>query len=113
MAAQPLPKSIRELCTPAALYFILSFVSIIIMSIQNLGNTTEYCLGNYKCDVPSTIIVFVIKAIYVLFFTWVLNLICNAGYKGVSWFLVLFPFIMFFIILGISMLYLGAEQILM
>lgn len=112
MAVQPLPKSIRDLCTPSALYFIISFVSLIVMSIQNLGNTNEYCLGRYKCSVPSTILIFAMKAIYILFFTWVLNLICNAGYKNVSWFLVLFPFIMFFIILGIVMLHLGAEQIM-
>ena len=112
MAAQPLPKSIRDLCTPAALYFILSFISLLIMSVQNLGQTHEYCLGNYKCTVPSVLLVFVIKAIYILFFTWVLNLICNAGYRNVSWFIILFPFIMFFVILGVVMLYLGAEQIM-
>ena len=82
------------------------------MSVQNLGQTHEYCLGNYKCTVPSVLLVFVIKAIYILFFTWVLNLICNAGYKNVSWFIILFPFIMFFVILGVVMLYLGAEQIM-
>jgi|TARA_B110000285_G_C15132497_1_gene624610 hypothetical protein len=109
MATQPLPKSIRELCTPSALYFVLSFIALIIISIQNLGNTNKFCVGEYSCNVPSTILVFVVQSVYILFFTWVLNLICKEGYKNVSWFLVLLPFIMFFVLLAIMMMYAGAE----
>jgi len=39
-----------------------------------------------------------IHFIYVVFWTWVFNLICNAGYKWLSWVLVLAPFILIFFI---------------
>jgi len=40
--------------------------------------------------------IFVIKAIYILFWTWILNLVCAAGAPGIAWFLVLLPFIVLF-----------------
>jgi hypothetical protein len=33
--------------------------------------------------------IFIIKIVYVIFWTWVLNLICQQGYTPVSWLLVL------------------------
>jgi hypothetical protein len=39
-----------------------------------------------------------IHFIYVVFWTWVLNLICKAGYKWLSWVLVLAPFVLIFFI---------------
>ena len=104
MAATPLPKSIKDLCTPAALYFVLSFISLAIMAIQNYGNTDVYCVGQYECNVTSTIFIFILKAIYVLFWTWVLDLICKAGYTKVSWFIVLLPFILLFLLIGMMFL---------
>jgi len=78
--------------------------SIILMIIQNAGNTNTYCLGNYSCIVSNTAWVFVGKALYVVFWTFILNLICSQGYKNISWFLVLFPFILFFILIGLFMI---------
>lgn len=100
MAATPLPKSIKDLCTPAALYFVLSVISLVLMAIQNYGNTDVYCVGQYECNVTSTIFIFILKAIYVLFWTWILDLICKAGYTKVSWFIVLLPFIMLAILIA-------------
>ena len=74
------------------------------MAIQNYGNTDLYCLGMYSCNVTSIGIIFAIKVIYVLFWTWVLNIICRGGYERVSWFLVLFPYILFFLLLGLLMI---------
>lgn len=95
---------IKKLCTPALVYFIISIISIIVMAIQNYGNTDLYCLGMYSCNVTSIGIIFAIKIIYVLFWTWVLNIICRGGYERVSWFLVLFPYILFFVLLGLLMI---------
>jgi hypothetical protein len=44
---------------------------------------------------------FVFKALYILFWTFILNSLCKAGYKEVSWFLVLLPLILLFIILAL------------
>jgi hypothetical protein len=32
-----------------------------------------------------------------LFWTWILNFICKSGYPGVSWFLLLLPYILLII----------------
>jgi hypothetical protein len=99
--ATPIPKSIKDLCTPAALYFAMSFISLLIMMIQNYGNTDTYCVGEYECNVSSTIFVFVLKSVYILFCTWILDLICKSGYTKMSWFLVLFPFVLLFILIAL------------
>lgn len=98
------PKTFKELCTPSAVYFIVSIVSLIMILFQNLGNSSSYHIGNFSCRVPSTILVFIIKLIYILFWTWILNLICKDGHTGISWFLVLFPFILFFVLIGMIMI---------
>ena len=95
MAKQPIPKTIQELCTPAAIYFLISIVTLFVIALQNMGNTNKYCVGTYACDVPSTMLVYAIEIIYVLFFTWVLHLICKAGYTSISWVLLLLPYILF------------------
>jgi hypothetical protein len=74
------------------------------MVIQNLGNSNSYNLGSFRCRVPSTTIVFIIKLIYILFWTYILNLICKDGHTTLSWLLILFPFILLFLIIGLVML---------
>jgi hypothetical protein len=95
---------IKKLCTPAYVYLVISMISIILMIVQNAGNTNTYCLGNYACMVSNTAWVFAGKAFYVVLWTFILNLICSYGYRNISWFLVLFPFILFFILIGLFML---------
>lgn len=92
--------SFRNWCTPAYFYFIISIFAIIIMTIQNFGNTNVYCLGDYTCGVTSTFLIFIIKMLYVLFWTWVLNLLCKNGYESISWFLVLLPYVVMFILIA-------------
>ena len=38
------------------------------------------------------------KAVFVLIWTWFLNFLCSKGYGGISWFLVLLPFIFIIVI---------------
>ncbi len=98
------PKSLKDLCSPALFYFVVSILSIVLISLQNLGNRNVYNIGCYSCEVPSTIIVFVVQILYILFWTWILNLICKDGHSGISWFIVLLPLILFFVIIGMVML---------
>ena len=98
------PKSLKDLCSPAALYFIVSIFALLMILFQNLGNSNSYHMGNFSCRVPSTTLIFIIKLIYILFWTWILNLICKDGHTGISWLLVLFPFILFFILIGMIMI---------
>lgn len=99
------PTKLSQLCTPAYVYFIISVLAIIIAAIQNMGNNKKYTLGSFSCNVPSCIAIFAIKIVYILFWTWILNLICKDGHKGIAWFLVLLPFILLFVILGLAMMY--------
>ena len=91
-------KDFKKLCTPAFLYLFISVRAFVIIALQNFGNTNKFCLGDYSCNVPNTFIIFILNAIYILFWTFVLNALCKAGYKEISWFLVLFPIIVLFVI---------------
>ena len=89
-----------SLCTPAFIYILLSSVGIIILAYQNYGNQNLYCVGNVNCPVESTTPVFIAKILYVLFWTFILNTLCSYGYYKLSWFILLLPFILFFVIVS-------------
>jgi signal transduction histidine kinase len=72
-----LSKQFKDLCKPAMIYFIISIISILIALANHI-----------KLEAV------LIKAIFVIFWTYVLNFLCKKGYKSVSWFLVLFPYIL-------------------
>ena len=74
----------KSLCTPASVYLFINVIIFISIAIQNFGNTTQYCVGQYKCQIPNTFSMFLFKALYILFWTFVLNAICKAGYKEIS-----------------------------
>jgi hypothetical protein len=100
----PFPKSLKDLCSPAALYFVISMIALVLVLLQNLGNVNSYNVGSFSCRVPNTFLVFLIKFVYIVFWTYILNLICKDGHVGVSWLLVLLPWILLFVIMGMLML---------
>ena len=98
-----LPERLRKLCTPAFLYFSISMIAIILMIFQNYGNENKYCLGDYNCYTENLGLIFVGKIIYVLFWTFILNLICKDDNKPLAWLLVLVPYILLFVLIGAIM----------
>jgi len=96
-----LTTSLQKLCTPAHVYFIMSLISLIVMGLQNIGNVNKYCVGNFECRVTNTLGIFVIKMIYIVFWTWILNTLCRYGHKRISWFILLLPFIFMFILIAL------------
>jgi len=90
---------LRELCTPAYVYLILSLVTVMVMYIQNFGSKNIYCLGIYSCSVGSVALVFFVKILYILFWTWILNILCRGGAEWFSWLLVFIPYLVFFILI--------------
>jgi hypothetical protein len=74
-------KTIKNLCTPAYVYIFISAFAILFALFSGFG-----------------IVAVLTKAVFVIFWTYVLNMLCKKGYKNVSWFLVLLPY--FFILLG-------------
>jgi len=96
---------LKSLCTPSYIYLIVSSIALLVMLYQNIGNIDKYCVGAYTCTVSSTAMIFIIKAIYILFWTWVLNLICRAGAPGIAWIVLLLPIILMFILVSMLFLY--------
>lgn len=84
------------LCTPAMVYLAISFVALLMSWVQNHQNTNTYCAGHISCPVQNTTYVFILKILWFLFWTWILNLLCTKGYTTVAWVLVVIPFMVFF-----------------
>jgi len=81
----------KGLCEPAQWYVIIAIFSIIIFIITKITGS----------GVSSNIfLVLLFKCVYILFWTWVLDLICRKGYRSLSWFLVILPFVLFFMLLS-------------
>jgi len=71
----------KKLCTPAKIYFVFSLLSCIIMLFNRMPFLSVF-----------------IKLIFAFLWTVVLSWLCHKGYKSISWFLVLLPFIMMFLV---------------
>lgn len=69
--------SMSSLCTPALVYAVIAVITLII--------------GAFFEFKPLTLIV---KLLFEMLWTLFLNFLCNQGYTGISWFLVLFPLIL-------------------
>ncbi len=93
-----------DLCPPAMVYLVISSVLVVLMVIQNVGMEHTYCAGNISCNTSSSVMIFGLKIVYIIFWTWLLNLICGAGWTPLSWILVLVPFIILFLIVGTFLL---------
>lgn len=98
------PKKLKDLCTPSLLYFVISTIALVLVLFQNLGNANSYHVGSFSCRVPNTAMVFIVKFIYILFWTYVLNLICRDGHVELSWLLVLLPWLLIIVMIGMLML---------
>lgn len=97
----------NKLCRPSQLYFIMSTIALIAILIQNMYEPNEniFCLGIHKCETSyMKWLLFIPQVIYILVWTIILNSLCKTGFTELSWLIVLFPFILFFIILGIFMI---------
>jgi hypothetical protein len=96
-------RSIKQLCTPARIYFLISMFTLIVMVFSNIGNSNRFCMGNFECPVENLFLIYIIKFGYLLFVTIVLDSLCKNGYMGISWFLVFFPILFYFVALGLFM----------
>ena len=94
----------RHLCKPAMVYLAISVVALVAIAYQNMGLSNMYCMGDFSCYVPSTSAVIFSEGLYILFWTWILNLMCRTGYASISWFMVVFPLVLFFVLIGLMML---------
>ena len=70
----------NKLCDPAKLYLFMVILFIVVGLFSKIN-----------------ILAIIIKLIFALIWTFVLNWLCKKGYKTVSWILVLLPFILLII----------------
>lgn len=73
---------LNKLCPPALLYLGLSLLVLLVSVFQTTMSLT------------GLVIYALVSLLFITFWTWILNLICNAGYKWVSWVLVLVPLVL-------------------
>jgi len=75
-------KEFSKLCTPAKIYFVLAILASIVVLFSGMG-----------------IVAVVVKLIFAFIWTFILSWLCEKGYKSLSWFLVLLPYIMVLLVL--------------
>lgn len=87
----------KSMCEPAMLYLLVGVIGIVGILVQNLaiGDERTFCVANYECDMINKTTGLILQVIYVLFWTWLLNILCKRGYVNVSWVIVLFPFLLY------------------
>lgn len=91
------------LCPQSRLYLVLSLIVFLVLVFQNFGNIDYYCLGRLQCEAPDLTMIFIIKVLYISFWTLILQMLCAANQGTLAWILVLYP-ILLYIILFIDML---------
>ena len=88
--------SFNELCSPAKLYFVLSVIACIAALVNGLK-----------------IMQVAINLIIAFAWTAVLSWICGKGFTGVSWFLVLVPYIVMLLVFFKLMKDISSSQVMM
>ena len=105
-------KKFSNLCAAAQFYLLISVISILAIYSQNYKTPYKYCVGLFKVNSDChNLVYFMIKLVYVLLWTYILQLLCSKGYGSVSWFLVLLPFIGMFLLIGLLLFTLLKRQI--
>ena len=100
-----LRKNYNVLCRPAQIYVLISLIAVLAMLVQNIMDPSRYCVGRYSCDLNfSNLFIFAAKLVYITVWTIILNSLCQTGYKKLSWFFVLVPLVLFFILIGLFLI---------
>jgi hypothetical protein len=73
-------KNFSKLCTPARIYFAIAVIAAIFALFNGASMMMEFW-----------------KIVFAFIWTFVLGWLCDKGYKSISWFLVLLPYILMFL----------------
>ena len=99
----------KLLCTPALVYLVLSTLSFLGRVSQNSTNKpNKLTVGNVESEIRcNNIGVFITQIIYILGFTFLLNMLCKNGYKTLAWVILFFPLIAMFGLIILFMVFFG------
>jgi cell division protein FtsW (lipid II flippase) len=98
------PAGLFKLCEPAFFYLLISFTIIIMVAINNYGTGYNYCVGVQNCPSTNVVGIFIVKILYILVWTWLLNLMCKNGFEPFSWILVIIPILLMFVFMSMYIL---------
>lgn len=73
-------------CKPSYYYFILSIIGLFLTITFNI-------VTGMNCSFQDNVFLFTVQIIYILFWSWILHLICKNGYSFISWGLFIAPII--------------------
>jgi hypothetical protein len=95
-----------KLCIPAQIYLIVSFI-LMVLSYFGLNAISQQLTLNqsnssflqslnftYQKDARTS---YVVQAVFIVLWTWVLSYLCNKGFSNLSWFLILLPWVNMFL----------------
>jgi hypothetical protein len=85
-------KNFSKLCTPAKIYFAIA----VIATLFDLYNGASIMFAFWEI-------------FFAFIWTFILGWLCDQGYKSISWFLVLLPYILMFLA-GLNMYHVTDEQ---
>jgi len=98
-------KLFNSLCSPAQLYLGMSILAVLGQCYQNIGNPNVFACGLMKANSPINNVFYIaFEVLYVLGWTYLLNILCKKGYKQISWLLVLLPLVAMFILIGLAIM---------
>ena len=83
-----------NLCKPSQYYFLFSVVGLLLMITFNI-------ITGARCGTVTNTFTFVTQLFYILFWSWLLNKICEKGYSKFSWFLFLMPIVTSSVVISI------------
>tara|TARA_E500000178_G_scaffold305130_1_gene316376 strand:- start:328 stop:693 length:366 start_codon:yes stop_codon:yes gene_type:complete len=98
--------NLKDYCTPSLIYLGISLIVLFSIIVQNIfsSDNTDLCIGIYKCTFSHKLMVLVLKIFYIIFWTWLLNYLCKKGYKMLSWFILLIPFLLAAVMIGLLLI---------
>ena len=87
----------NKLCKPAQLYLLISMVVYVVGLLQNLSKPHYFTMGPYSRNHENQSMILILQLVYIGIWTMLLNAICKIN-ANISWFIVLFPFILYFLV---------------
>ena len=87
-----------KLCMPSKIYFFMAIILLFLSFVNDMQNKdkNKVCLGKLQCT--NKPLYYFLNVLFILLWTWFLNKLCNTGWIKLSWFLLLFPFVMLIIL---------------
>jgi hypothetical protein len=95
-----------NMCTPAQIYLVVSFILMVLsyfgmnaisqqITLNQANNSFLQSLNfTYQKDTRTS---YVVQAVFIVLWTWVLTYLCRKGFSNLSWFLILLPWVLMFL----------------